>query len=124
MTDAEIAVMSSTDKVGEAMQRAIPKLPSDAGAALRAMLTAENLAIMAGVIVVWAGSHVVGVGAIVDVLLLGAGVILLGCSAGRCSRARKNFTILRRHPSAPDPNAISKLRRIISQRRCSFSAWR
>lgn len=35
---------------------------------------------MAGVIVVWAGSHVVGVGAIVDLLLLGAGVIVLGWS--------------------------------------------
>lgn len=79
-TNVNVAAMSSTDKIGDAMLRAVPKLPGETGAALKAILTPQNLAIMAGVIVVWAGSHVVGIGAIVDVILLGAGVIALGWS--------------------------------------------
>jgi hypothetical protein len=79
-TNVNVTAMSSTDKIGDAMLRAVPKLPGETGAALKAMLTPQNLAIMAGVIVVWAGSHVVGIGAIVDVILLGAGVFVLGWS--------------------------------------------
>ncbi|QCI98380.1 hypothetical protein [Agrobacterium larrymoorei] len=80
MPGENVSAMSSVEKTQAAMLRAIPKLPADTGAALRAMLTPQNLSIMAGIIVLWAGSHLVGIGAIVDLILLGAGAIVLGWS--------------------------------------------
>jgi hypothetical protein len=55
------------------------------------LLTAGNLAIMAGVVVLWAGSHVVGVGAIVDLILLGAGAVAFGWSVFEGAEELYNF---------------------------------
>lgn len=75
-----VANMSTTDKITEALQRSLPKLPSDVGAALQALFSPTNLAIMAGGIVVWVGSHAFGIGEIVDIILLGVGIFTLGWS--------------------------------------------
>ncbi len=56
MPGENVSAMSSVEKIQAAMLRAIPKLPADTGAALSAMLTPQNLSIMAGIIVLWAGS--------------------------------------------------------------------
>jgi len=70
--------MSSTEKIGEAMSRAIPMLPAEAQEQIKAMLTPEALAIAAGTLIVWAASHFFGVGEIVDIILLVAGVAFIG----------------------------------------------
>jgi hypothetical protein len=75
---AGIARMSSTDKIGEAIRRSLPHLPAEARGLVEAMLKPETLAIIAGTLVVWAGSHFFGIGEIVDAILLGVGVIALG----------------------------------------------
>jgi hypothetical protein len=80
LTATQIARMSSTDKIGEAMQRSLPLIPADARAIVETMLKPQTLAIIAGTLVVWAGSHFFGVGEIVDIILLGVGVVALGFS--------------------------------------------
>jgi hypothetical protein len=69
----EIARMSSADKIGEAMRRSLPHLPEGARALVESMLSPGSLALIAGTIAVWAGSHFFGVGEVVDVILLGVG---------------------------------------------------
>ena len=65
-------------KFAEALRRTAPKLPGSMRHEFEALLTKENLAIMAAGLVVWAGSHAFGVGAVVDIVLLVGGVVLLG----------------------------------------------
>ena len=57
LTSVEIARMSSADRFGESMRRSLPHLPVGAQAIVKSMLKPEALAIMAGTLVVWAGSH-------------------------------------------------------------------
>ena len=52
-------------------------LPSEAQEQLEALLTPQALAIAVGTLVVWAGSHFVGVGEFVDIILLGLGVVFV-----------------------------------------------
>jgi hypothetical protein len=77
-TVAEILRMSSTDKIAEGMRRSLPFVPATARSTVEAMLRPETLAIVAGTLVVWAGSHFIGIGEIVDVILLTVGVVTLG----------------------------------------------
>jgi hypothetical protein len=48
------------------------------GREIDALLSPENLAIMAATLVIWAASHLIGVGEIVDVILLLVGAVMLG----------------------------------------------
>lgn len=73
-----VAEMSSTDKIGEAMRRAIPLLPAEAQEQIKALSMPEALAIVAATLIVWAGSHLFGVGEIVDIILLVVGVAFIG----------------------------------------------
>jgi hypothetical protein len=70
--------MSTQDKIGEAMRRSIPLLPAEAQEQVKALLTPEALAIVAGTLIVWAASHFFGVGEIVDIILLVGGVFFIG----------------------------------------------
>lgn len=83
--------MSSTDRVIEGMQRAVPKLPGDAANVLKQMLSPTNLAILAGGITFWIGSHAFGFGEFVDVLLVGVGVFTLGWSVFAGAAKLKDF---------------------------------
>jgi hypothetical protein len=58
-----------------------PKLPGHMRAEFMALLDPTALAIIVGTLAVWAASHAIGVGEVVDVLLLIGGVIFLGMSA-------------------------------------------
>lgn len=75
-----VAAMSLTDRLAEVLQRSKKHLGTDAGDAIDSLLSPANLAIMAGMLVVWAGSHFFGVGEIVDVLLLAVGAFTIGWS--------------------------------------------
>ena len=60
------------------MRRSLPHLPLEARNIVEGMLRPETMAIVAGTLTVWAGSHFFGVGEIVDIVLLGVGVAALG----------------------------------------------
>ena len=91
MTDAEVARLSNTDRVGEAMRRSLPHIPSDARGVVEAMLQPKSLAIIAGTLVVWAGSHFFGIGEVVDIILLAVGVVVLGFSVFEGAGALYDF---------------------------------
>ncbi|MDQ3256024.1 MAG: hypothetical protein M3R15_19355 [Acidobacteriota bacterium] len=66
------------DKFAEALRRTAPKLPGSMRHEFEALLSPTSLAIIAGTLVVWAGSHAFGVGEIVDIVLLVGGIFFLG----------------------------------------------
>jgi hypothetical protein len=66
------------DKFAEVLRRTVHKLPGSMRHEFEALLSPTSLAIMAGTLVIWAGSHAFGVGEIVDVILLVGGAIFLG----------------------------------------------
>jgi hypothetical protein len=72
---------SADERIGEVIRRALPMLPGNVGQQFRQMLTPASLAIVSGTLVLWAGSHLVGIGEFVDILLVGVGVLTLGLSA-------------------------------------------
>jgi hypothetical protein len=78
MTDAEVSRLSAADKIAEAMRRSLPHLPSEARHVVEGLLQPSTIALVTATILVWAGSHFFGVGEIVDVILIGVGVIGLG----------------------------------------------
>lgn len=77
---ANIAVMSTTERLNEVLTRSKNNLGPDARAAIGSLLSPTNLAILAGTLVLWAGSHLFGVGEIVDVLFLAVGAFTIGWS--------------------------------------------
>jgi hypothetical protein len=68
--DMSIASMKVHEKVTEAIQRSIPRLPGATGELLASLLSPETLAIVSGTLIAWAGSHLFGVGEVVDLILL------------------------------------------------------
>jgi hypothetical protein len=72
--------MSAQERIGEALRRSLPLLPGAARDVVESLLSPESLAIIAASMVFWAGSHLVGIGELVDLLLLAAGGVLLGKS--------------------------------------------
>lgn len=77
---SNVATMSPGERIAEAMRRSIRLLPGGARDQILAMLSPASLAIITATLVVWVGSHLFGVGEIVDILLLGVGFIALGFS--------------------------------------------
>ena len=76
-----IEAFSQQDKLRLAIENGAGKLPGDLADDLRKLATPEALAIMVGVLVVWAGSHFMGVGMVADVVLLIVGFAMAGASA-------------------------------------------
>jgi len=93
VTSAAIIGMSDTDKIGAAIHRALPHIPSDARAIVSSFLQPQTLAIIAGTLVVWAGSHAFGIGEIVDIILLGVGVVALGFAVFEGAAELYDFTV-------------------------------
>ena len=81
-----IPAMSPAEKIGEALRRSLPLLPADARAEVEKLLEPATLALVAGTLAVWAGSHFFGVGEIVDVILLVVGAAFLGMAAWDAAR--------------------------------------
>jgi hypothetical protein len=88
---ANVQTMSAQDKIGDAIRRSLPMLPGEAREQVLAMLSPESLAIVAGTLVVWAGSHFFGVGEIVDIILLVVGFATLGLSVFAGARELYDF---------------------------------
>ena len=77
-----VAAMSATDRLADVLARSKKNFGPDIGQAIDSMLQPLNLAIMAGTLVAWVASHLVGVGEIADVLLLVVGAFTIGWSIG------------------------------------------
>jgi hypothetical protein len=77
---ANVQLMSNSEKVKEAILRSKRFMPAQLAYQVEAFLTPENLALMTGTVVIWAGSHFFGVGEIVDVGLLLVGALFIGWS--------------------------------------------
>lgn len=75
-----VAMWTPNDKLGEAMHRALPLLGPTVRGQIQQLLTAEALAVIAGVMVVWISSHAVGVGFIADAVLLSVGIYAIGAA--------------------------------------------
>jgi hypothetical protein len=56
------------------------KLGSEVRAQLQALISAESLGIMAGVLVAWLVSHAVGIGEVIDIILAAVGAVAIGFS--------------------------------------------
>lgn len=78
---ADVMAMSDGQKFEEAMQRSLPMLLPEARRQVEAMLTPTSVAFIAAGLAVWAASHLFGAGEIMDVILLGLGLVTLGMGA-------------------------------------------
>lgn len=70
-------------KIEAALERTIARLPLALANQLRALLTPENIATVAVILAVWAASHAIGAGEVVDIILAVGGLIMLGPEAIR-----------------------------------------
>jgi len=77
----DVARMSLTNRLEVVVRRAAALVPGDAGRRLAELVSPEALAIIAGIVTVWAASHFVGVGEIADVALLVGGWLTIGAGA-------------------------------------------
>lgn len=89
----DVSRMGLEDRLGTVLRKAAPLLPGDVGQHLLALVSPESLAIMAGVVVVWAASHFVGVGEIADVALLIGGWLTIGAGAAAGCRKLLSFAL-------------------------------
>ena len=79
--------MSMPDRLEAVIRKAAALLPENVGHRLLALLSPKSLAVMAGIIVIWAGADFAGIGELADVVLLVAGWISVG--SGAVAGARK-----------------------------------
>jgi len=89
-----VAAMSLKDRLKEVLTRSKKNFGPDIGAAIDSMLSPTNLAILAGTLTLWAGSHFFGVGEVVDVLLLVVGAFAIGWSIGDVAKDVYTFAKL------------------------------
>lgn len=80
MTAVDVSGMTSTDRIGAALQRSLPLLAPEARREIEKLVEPKTLAIVAGVLAAWIVSHFFGIGEIVDAILIGAGVFAIGLS--------------------------------------------
>jgi hypothetical protein len=78
MSAVAVYRMTKEEKVEEAIRRSLPLMPADARREVEALLTKEAIAVMVGVLTLWALSHFIGVGEIADIVLIVVGVVALG----------------------------------------------
>src|SRR5947209_20251563 len=86
-----VANGSDVEKLRLAVERALPKLPRELREKVGAMLTPKALSILAVIAAVWGGSHWIGIGEVVDVVLFGWGVWTLGAEAVDVARDLYQF---------------------------------
>ena len=84
------------------MERSLPYLPCEARQTVQATLAPTSLVIIAASVVAWAGSHLIGVGEFVDVILLVVGAVTLGFSVFEGAHELLSFAngALRAHSEA------------------------
>lgn len=86
-----VATMSVTDRLSEVLARSKRNFGPEVGRAIDSLCSPTNLAILGGTLTLWAGSHLFGVGEIVDVLLLIVGAFAIGWSITDVAREVYTF---------------------------------
>ena len=80
MPNGPVATWSHEDKVKETLVRSKKYFGAAIGEQIDALVSPLNLGIMVGTLLLWAVSHFVGVGEVVDVILLIVGAAMIGPS--------------------------------------------
>jgi len=83
--------LSNTERLGVAIRSAVNSFPSEVKSKAGVLLDPTNLAIMAGALAIWVGSHATPVGWVVDIGMAGLGVFALGTEAIEVIREVKAF---------------------------------
>lgn len=78
-TDA-VAYMSKAEKLKAGIEHSVKYLPDSLKSVGQALVQPQALAIMVGTLIAWAASHAFGIGEIIDLVLLGVGVLSVGFS--------------------------------------------
>ena len=81
-------------KLTVALRRTAEKLPASMRSEFLGLISPVNIGITVGVLAVWIGSHAVGVGEIVDVVLAVVGGVTLGWSVFGVVRDIRQFAVL------------------------------
>ena len=81
-------------KIAEAIRRAIELVPQGVGKQLAALLSPESAAVVAAVVILWAGSHFLGVGEIADVILVIVGYVAMGGVALEAGEKLVKFAVV------------------------------
>ena len=76
-----IAALSSSGKIAKAIEQAIIDLPVEDGNKLKALLSSRTLAVATSILGIWATSHFLVVGEIVDIVIALFGGAFLGWNA-------------------------------------------
>ena len=75
---ADVATWPFQQRLKATLERA--RLGPEVRSQLQALISAESLEIMAGVLVAWVASHALGIGEVIDIILAAAGVVAIGFS--------------------------------------------
>ncbi len=78
---ARVRSLDYSDRLKEAIERALPLLPPNLRNQVAGLLSPQSLSIMAGTTAAWLVSHFFGVGEIADLILIVAGGAFLGLAA-------------------------------------------
>ena len=78
MPSKPIAQMTLEERIGETLTRTVPRLGPEFRSQFNALISPEALTMMAGMIVAWIASHAIGLGQIIDVLMIGVGIVSIG----------------------------------------------
>ena len=69
---------STIDKIGSAIRRSFSRMPGETAAKLSSLVEPTTLIILAGTLALWAGSHALGVGEAIDLLMMVTGFLFVG----------------------------------------------
>jgi hypothetical protein len=78
-TDA-VVYMSKAEKLKAGIEHSVKYLPGNLKSVGQALVEPKALAIMVGTLLAWAASHAFGIGEVIDLVLLGIGVLSVGFS--------------------------------------------
>ena len=87
----QVSKWSLEKRLVEAAKRAGAYLPGEMRAQFMGLFTPEAIAITGGCLVVWAGSHLLGIGEIIDLILVVVGALTLGLQAFKAASDIWNY---------------------------------
>lgn len=91
---SDVSGWPAASKIAEAIKLSTAHMPAGLASQIQAFLDPQTLALVAGTLAVWAGSHFFGVGEIIDVGLLLVGSLMVGMSIGDVVRDLVEFGAL------------------------------
>ena len=80
LRDPRVAQMSKAEKLAAGIEHSVQYLPDSLKSVGQALVEPKTLAIMVATLLAWAASHAFGIGEVIDLVLLGVGVVSVGFS--------------------------------------------